>query len=121
MEKYSGISQESLEKSRLKKADFESIGEDLGPPDEEHEGVAFWQDGDDFHAEFPNATGETEAVYVTPSYLEWIGNDNKIKKTYDLETSSLAREVQRFMRDVQIEPKVKDKLKLIFIRIAHER
>lgn len=121
MERYSGIDRQKIRKLASKTGEFESIRTDLGDPDEEHDGVAFWHDGDDFHTEFPNVYGQTEALYITPSYIEYIGNDNKIKKTYDLDKSSLAREAQRLFADLKVNKNVREKLNLIFIRIGHEQ
>ena len=99
---------------------FNSIRSDYGPPDEEHDGVAFWMDGDDFHVEFPNQEGDIEGLYISPDYIEHIGTNNRIKKTYDI-NNSLARPVQQLMSDLDVDKKVKDKLNLIFLRIIKER
>jgi len=108
-----------------REAQLESYRQDAGEPDEEHGGVAFWDENPRFNFEFPTPEGLMGVfVDMESNYVEIIGPSGKVVNTLPKgpDSTSLVRlsDVSRELEKYSLAPEIMEKISLILIRIGHE-
>ena len=98
---------------------WHSYEDDAGPPDEEHDDVKMWLDG---NIEYLDTDGQPHGIFVADGYVEFIGPDGRVEKQMEMSGGSPTRAVHSFLsNDVDVTSDTDEKINLVLLRFAHEQ